>query len=516
MKKGFIHTRISGGSLPFSRENRERARQERMNEMFVMKKVGRKISELRKAKNMTQLELADKMNVSFQAVSNWERGNSMPDISKLPELAEIFGTSIDVILGAKSELIESAAEGKLEEYVSENKVSVEELKEAAPILKPDQMEKVVGNLDGITEQFENMRKKNAEAMAAAKEQMKLAQERIKNVREQLGSDFEKTTAAAMASAEETVKAAQEQVKAASEDMNASQFYESKNGETVIVVNGKRVYPKADENAVCDTAANTQGNVTDNDADDDDISWLLPYLSDEDVGIYADKLYESQGIGAIVNIADTIDEDMLGEIAKKEVQRNGIAGIIPLAEYLDEDLLGEIAMTEVKYRGIAGIIPIAEYIDEDKLGDIAMEEVKRNGIKGIIPIAEYIDGDKLGEIAMTEVNYRGIAGIIPIAEYIDEDALGEIAMTEVNHSGIKGIIPLVEYIDEDKLGEIAMVEVNHSGSIAGIIPIAQYISEDELGEIAMVEAKRNGLKAIKPIIEYLDEDTIGEIVRACRN
>lgn len=76
MKKGFIHTRISGGSLPFSRENRERARQERMNEMFVMKKVGRKISELRKAKNMTQLELADKMNVSFQAVSNWERGVS--------------------------------------------------------------------------------------------------------------------------------------------------------------------------------------------------------------------------------------------------------------------------------------------------------------------------------------------------------------------------------------------------------------------------------------------------------
>ena len=76
MKKGLIPARISKKGPLFSKENRERARQERMNEMFVMKKVGRKISELRKAKNMTQLELADKMNVSFQAVSNWERGVS--------------------------------------------------------------------------------------------------------------------------------------------------------------------------------------------------------------------------------------------------------------------------------------------------------------------------------------------------------------------------------------------------------------------------------------------------------
>ena len=52
--------------------------------MFNMKQVGKRIVTMRKALNMTQTELADKMDVSFQAVSNWERGNSMPDISKLP------------------------------------------------------------------------------------------------------------------------------------------------------------------------------------------------------------------------------------------------------------------------------------------------------------------------------------------------------------------------------------------------------------------------------------------------
>lgn len=40
--------------------------------MFHMEKVGRKIAELRKSRNMTQLELADQIGISFQAVSNWE------------------------------------------------------------------------------------------------------------------------------------------------------------------------------------------------------------------------------------------------------------------------------------------------------------------------------------------------------------------------------------------------------------------------------------------------------------
>ncbi len=45
--------------------------------MLNMGDVGRKISELRKSQNMTQMELADLMGVSFQAVSNWERGGSL-------------------------------------------------------------------------------------------------------------------------------------------------------------------------------------------------------------------------------------------------------------------------------------------------------------------------------------------------------------------------------------------------------------------------------------------------------
>lgn len=45
---------------------------------FNMDQIGRKISNLRREQNMTQMELADKLGISFQAVSNWERGNTMP------------------------------------------------------------------------------------------------------------------------------------------------------------------------------------------------------------------------------------------------------------------------------------------------------------------------------------------------------------------------------------------------------------------------------------------------------
>ena len=111
--------------------------------MFDTKEIGRKISEFRKVSNMTQMELADRLNISFQAVSNWERGNSMPDISKLPELAELFGISIDELLGKKSELITNIIEGDIEEFLGNTLVAAEELKEAAPILQPAQIERIV-------------------------------------------------------------------------------------------------------------------------------------------------------------------------------------------------------------------------------------------------------------------------------------------------------------------------------------------------------------------------------------
>ncbi len=56
------------------------------------------IASLRKAKGMTQAELADRLNITDKAVSKWERGLSCPDIALLPKLAEIFGVSVDELM----------------------------------------------------------------------------------------------------------------------------------------------------------------------------------------------------------------------------------------------------------------------------------------------------------------------------------------------------------------------------------------------------------------------------------
>ncbi len=56
---------------------------------------GQKIQEQRKLKGLKQDELAEKLGVSAQAVSKWENDVSMPDILLLPEIANIFGITID-------------------------------------------------------------------------------------------------------------------------------------------------------------------------------------------------------------------------------------------------------------------------------------------------------------------------------------------------------------------------------------------------------------------------------------
>ena len=63
--------------------------------------IGQKIAQLRKAKGMTQAELADKLGVSHQAVSQWERSETLPDILTLPLIAQIFGESIGSMLGVE-------------------------------------------------------------------------------------------------------------------------------------------------------------------------------------------------------------------------------------------------------------------------------------------------------------------------------------------------------------------------------------------------------------------------------
>ena len=62
-------------------------------------KIGKTIKELRKECNMSQTELANKLFISQDTVSLWERGKSNPDIEMIIELTRIFNVSSDYLLG---------------------------------------------------------------------------------------------------------------------------------------------------------------------------------------------------------------------------------------------------------------------------------------------------------------------------------------------------------------------------------------------------------------------------------
>ena len=62
------------------------------------KSIGNVISELRRKNNMTQLDLAKRLEISDKAISKWETGQSYPDITLFPALSEIFGVTIDYLM----------------------------------------------------------------------------------------------------------------------------------------------------------------------------------------------------------------------------------------------------------------------------------------------------------------------------------------------------------------------------------------------------------------------------------
>lgn len=64
-------------------------------------KIGKFISELRKSKGMTQMQLGDAVGVSYKAVSKWECGTTSPDISLFPDLAKVLGVTTDELFDAK-------------------------------------------------------------------------------------------------------------------------------------------------------------------------------------------------------------------------------------------------------------------------------------------------------------------------------------------------------------------------------------------------------------------------------
>lgn len=72
-----------------------------------MKDIGQKITALRKEKNLSQDQLAEMLGVSRQAISKWERNESLPDVYNLVNIAQVLDVSLDVLIKEEKKDVEN-------------------------------------------------------------------------------------------------------------------------------------------------------------------------------------------------------------------------------------------------------------------------------------------------------------------------------------------------------------------------------------------------------------------------
>ncbi len=80
-----------------------------MNDEKLKHQLGANVASYRKSLGLTQVGLAEKLNYSDKAISKWERGESVPDVLTLTQLAELFGVTVDDLLADPNALPETTS-----------------------------------------------------------------------------------------------------------------------------------------------------------------------------------------------------------------------------------------------------------------------------------------------------------------------------------------------------------------------------------------------------------------------
>ncbi|HJD23978.1 MAG TPA: helix-turn-helix domain-containing protein [Firmicutes bacterium] len=276
--------------------------------MFDMQQVGARISRLRKEADLTQMEMANRLGISFQAVSNWERGVSMPDISKLGELADLLHVPIDQILGhspagqvVAAVLAVRPAEG----------AALQEIQEAAPLLRDDQVEGLLGQ-EGAAQ---------LDAASVATVAPFLSQGFLDRYARGLLEKGEPLSAlcpvAPFVSTSLLDKAAEEEVKRTGELKSVACVAPHLSAGLADRLAGE-AYAKTGDFA--------------------SFAPLAPFLSTQTMDGYAERAWRQGGINAIMPLAAFVSSGMMNRIAKEALKKEGLAGICPILPFIDQQIL----------------------------------------------------------------------------------------------------------------------------------------------------------------------------------
>lgn len=278
----------------------ERKTTEENHAMFDQQRIGANIMRARKAKGYTQMTLADALGVSFQAVSNWERGQTCPDIANLSQLSQVLDISIDELLGNKraAEITKEIAQDKTPA------LEPEELVQVAPLLSEEQADR-------------------------AAEESDLDFDALKALAPYLSEDIMGEAMTTIYRQTGNLTAAIDLLCYVNEDALLPLAHEIAKRDGLKGL--KALSPYLDWNDMADLLIDfsSKGNT-------DGLADLFIYLDSDLAGIIAKNLYKSQGLKAIIPIACYLEDNILNEIAREALKTGKLQDLKSFASYLDGD------------------------------------------------------------------------------------------------------------------------------------------------------------------------------------
>ena len=301
--------------------------------MFDTIMIGKTIKQARINKNMTQMNLADAMGVSYQAVSNWERGNSMPDISKLADLCAALDISVNELLGIESPAVEKA--------LAREELTMEELAEVAPVLPPQT----------VMEQMEAKRKEMEQRLQEGLKQMFGP-----------GSDFREDVSEIARAAVKSTKSKQKKKK------------------------------KLDLRRIADMAPFLDEEYLDELLESADLSDLdgldeiAPFLSRETM----EKLLERADLDdleIIAEIAPFLSKAALDNLVTRCIGTGSVDGIEELAPFLSKETLDRVVDSVIAGNSDADLEELYPFLSKESLRKLAkymMESHDLDALEEIIP------------------------------------------------------------------------------------------------------------------------------------
>lgn len=359
--------------------------------MFNTMQVARTIREARIARNMTQMNLADAMEVSYQAVSNWERGNSMPDISKLEQLCQVLGIRLNDLLGGNSsQAVTKVMEATSPAHAQTAEAASPAAEKAAEAISPD-ITWAAGNTSSAISQTV--------------------------YRDSIGEPAH-GTASGEGDASNTGAITVEDI------CNVAPLLPPSDIETLMENNMQRTAEKIDFSA---------------------ITALAPFLDSE----YLERLIQDAHVDSlreICSIAPFLSTSALDSLVLNSDPDCDMNGIISVAPFLSSETLNTLALDKIHSGSLTQLAGLAPFLSSETLDALVERTDPDCDMPGLTALLPFLSADTLNRLAVRlmsgDMSSPKMTCLFPFLSQGTLQQIAEIMMKKKDLAALKNIAPFI--------------------------------------------------------------------------